>query len=116
LPTTTLDPQEFHRLARLGAIARLKELEEEAAALRSLFRGLKKAPGQVAESAEPAPVASKPRKKRGRTMSAEARKLQSEKMKLYWERKRAAPTEKTKPSRRPEKVSGPRKAKRAKKR
>jgi hypothetical protein len=86
---TTITDQQLHALARIGAIARLKELDDEATALRRMFPGLKKAGEHVAESAEPAPAAAKPRKKKGRMMSEEARRLQSEKMKRYWEQKRA---------------------------
>ncbi len=86
---TTLSDKQLHNLARLGAIARLKELDEEAATIRKIFPGLKKAAEQAAEPARATP---KPRRKRW-MMSAEARKLQSERMKLYWAKKRGAAPE-----------------------
>jgi hypothetical protein len=56
---TTLSDQQLHDLARLGAITRLREIEQETAALRKMFPGLKKSTGQVAE---PAPAAPKTRR------------------------------------------------------
>jgi hypothetical protein len=79
--STSIDMQ---RLARLGAIARLKELEEEAAAIRKAFPGLGKA---APAAASPAPAAPKTRKKRGK-MSPEARKAAAERMRAYWAKKR----------------------------
>jgi hypothetical protein len=85
---TNLTDIQLRSLARLGAIARLKELDDEAAAIRKAFPGLKKAGEPVAETAPTATPSSKARKSKGRMMSAEARKLQSEKMKAYWAKKR----------------------------
>jgi len=95
-----LSEQEILRLARLGALARLRELEEEAKAIRRMFPGLK-FPGfkAVPEGAAPAPKPE--RKARGRKgggghMSPEARKAAAERMKAYWARKKglvASPAE-----------------------
>jgi len=82
---TTLSDQQLHDLARLGAIARLRDIEQEAAALRKMFPGLKK-PTEQSEASTPA--APKTRRGKGRMMSAAARKAQSEKMKAYWAKKR----------------------------
>ncbi|HEY5473732.1 MAG TPA: hypothetical protein VIK32_11130 [Candidatus Limnocylindrales bacterium] len=83
---TTLSDKQLHDLARLGAIARLKELDQEAAALRKMFPGMKQATEQAAE---PAPAAPKAKRNKGRMMSKSARKTQSEKMKAYWAKKKA---------------------------
>jgi len=85
-PMTTLSDKQLHDLARLGAIARLKELDQEAAALRKMFPGMKQATEQAAE---PAPAAPKAKRNKGRMMSKSARKTQSEKMKAYWAKKKA---------------------------
>jgi len=76
---------DMQRLARLGAIARLRELEEEAAAIRKAFPGLSKAE-PVAPAEPPAPATR--RKKRKRTMTPEARKAAAERMRAYWAKKR----------------------------
>jgi hypothetical protein len=83
----TLSEQEILRLARLGALARLRELEEEARAIRKMFPGLK---GAVPEGAGDAPKPErkpKPRK-RSREISPEARQAASERMRAYWARKK----------------------------
>jgi hypothetical protein len=85
LPTHTIGSQEIHRLARLGAIARLKELEDEASAIRRMFPGLKK----IAEKApRPASDTPAPRRRRRSRMSAEARLAARERMRAYWAAKK----------------------------
>lgn len=70
------------KLALLGARARLEELRQEEAAIRSafpeLFRGGRSA------------AAAAPRKGRRRGMSAAGRKAVSERMKKYWAERRKA--------------------------
>ena len=77
-----LNNEQLRRLARLGAVARLEQLRQEEAAIRSEFpelfgRGRQRGP----TAAAPAPKAK--RRRRGR-MSAAARKAVSERMKKYW--------------------------------
>lgn len=87
-----LNQEQLRRLARLGAIARLEQLREEAAAIRSEFPELfgrgRRQDGAVAVSAP----AAGPRRRRRRSMSADARKVVSERMRKYWaERRKAKP-------------------------
>jgi hypothetical protein len=77
----------LYRLARIGAVARLQELETEAAAIRHAFPGLKKA--QAVGPTSPEPVA-KPKAKKRKKMSPEARKATGDRMKAYWAAKRQA--------------------------
>jgi hypothetical protein len=83
LPKQTLAEAELRQLARLGAVARLKEIEAEAAAIRSAFPGLVGA--QPAKPRTPA----KPTRRR-RPMSAAAREAARTRMHEYWARKKAA--------------------------
>jgi len=74
-------------LARLGAKARLHELEAERQAILKAFPGLR-TPASKAD----APVAEakpKAKKTRRRNLSPETRKATSERMKKYWAEKRA---------------------------
>lgn len=83
----TLTEQEILRLARLGALARLRELDEEMKAIRRMFPGLK----DVAEERVEARKPGRPRKVRkggGGRMSPEARQAAAERMKAYWARKK----------------------------
>jgi hypothetical protein len=82
----TLSDKQLHTLARLGAAVRLQALEEEAAAIRRMFPGLQKA---AEHGSTPAAAAAKPARPKGRMTSESARRQHSEKMKLYWVRKRA---------------------------
>jgi hypothetical protein len=79
----------LNRLARLGAQARLDELEAERRAILKAFPGLaggRKAPATHAEPVAAAKPARKARKKRN--VSAAARKAASERMKQYWAAKK----------------------------
>ena len=79
------------RLARLGAQARLDELEAERRAILRAFPGLAGGRKAAEPSEEPPPAAKparKPRKKRN--LSAAARKAASERMKQYWAAKKQA--------------------------
>ena len=90
-----LSEQEILRLARLGALARLSELEEEAKAIRRMFPGLKAVPEGAAQAPKPERKA-RGRKGGGGHMSPEARKAAAERMKAYWARKKgleASPAE-----------------------
>ena len=85
-----LNREELQRLARLGAKARLDELEREEAAIRrafpDLFRG-----GRGRRAAAPA---SKVPARRRKGMSAAARKAVSDRMKKYWAERRKGKGEK----------------------
>jgi hypothetical protein len=86
-----LNQEQLRRLARLGAIARLEQLRQEEAAIRSAFpdlfgRGRRKN-GAAAASA---PAAGKRRRRRRRRMSADARKAVSERMLKFWAEQRKA--------------------------
>ena len=92
-----LTADEMHRLARIGAAAKLAQLEREIAALKRAFPGLKPrfAPAPVAApgAARPPqpPAAALPRSRRS-PMSAAERKAVSERMKRYWDARRKAET------------------------
>jgi len=80
----------LNRLARLGAQARLDELDAERRAILKAFPGLA---GARKAAAPRAPVAAaKPARKAGkkRNVSAAARKAASERMKQYWAAKKQA--------------------------
>ncbi len=92
----TLTPLELKQLARVGAAARIKELETEIASLRRAFPSLGSGQERTAlASSGPAP--SKPGRKaktarRGRRspMSAAERKAVSIRMQKYWAERRKA--------------------------
>ena len=75
-----LTREELHRLARLGAKARLEELRREEAAIRKAFPDLS---GGGRPSAGRGPAARK-----RKPMSDAARREVSERMKKYWAAKR----------------------------
>ena len=79
----TIDRQELYRLARFGAEARLRALEDERAQILRTFPGLRAGGTQVATAAA-APV------RRRRQMSAAERKSVSARMKKYWAERRKA--------------------------
>ena len=84
-----LSPTDFHKLARIGAAARLAELEREIASLRKVFPGLKAASPDAAPAAAapalPARLTARASKRgRKKPMSAAERKAVSERMKRYW--------------------------------
>jgi len=78
-----LSQEQLRRLARLGAMARLEQLRQEEAAIRSefpeLFCGVRS--GETGNG-----VAAAPRRRRA--MSAAARKVVSERMRKYWAERR----------------------------
>ena len=84
-----LTSTDFHKLARMGAAARLAELEREMALLRKVFPGLKAASPDAAPAAAapalPARLTARASKRgRKKPMSASERKAVSERMKRYW--------------------------------
>jgi len=90
-----LTEAEIHRLARLGAAAKLAQLEREIASLKRAFPGLKPRP---AHAPSPLPDGSihvpqgppVPHQSRRTPMSAAERKAVSERMKRYWDARRKA--------------------------
>ena len=84
----SLNQEQLRRLARLGAVARLEQLRQEEAAIRAEFPELfgrgRRENGQAAA----APRAARSRRK----MSAEARKVVSERMRKYWAERRKSKT------------------------
>ncbi len=85
-----LNRDQLRRLARLGAIARLAQLREEEAAIRTEFpelfgRGSRESGGSTA----PVPAAGK-RRRRRKSMSVAARKKVSERMRKFWAERRKA--------------------------
>jgi hypothetical protein len=80
----TLDRQELFRLARLGAEARLRALEDERAQILRSFPGLKAGSTPAAQSGA---AAAAPARRR-RQMSAAERRSVSIRMKKYWAERR----------------------------
>jgi len=78
-----LTRDELRRLARLGAKARLEELQKEEASIRRAF------PDLFSRGARKAGATAGGRRRR-RGMSAAARKAVSERMKKYWAARRKA--------------------------
>jgi hypothetical protein len=88
-----LTEAEMHRLARMGAAARLAQLEREIAALKRAFPGLKPQPAPVPPPPSDgpthiAPNPAVPRHRRRTPMNAAERKAVSERMKRYWDARR----------------------------
>ena len=86
-----LSSDQLRQFIRLGAQARLAQLDVESAAIRAAYPDLAPArrrgrPRQAQAGAAPA-LASKPRKRRYR-MSFEARKAAAERMRKYWAERR----------------------------
>jgi hypothetical protein len=90
-----LTAAEMHRLARIGAGAKLAQLEREIAALKRAFPGLKAhagpPPSPAADGgARPDPTPTAPHRSRRSPMNAAERKAVSERMKRYWDARRKA--------------------------
>jgi hypothetical protein len=80
-----LNRRELHRLARLGAQARLEQLERERALILRAFPGLEAGmPG----SFPAVPASARPARRRRRGMSAAQRKAVSARMRKYWASRR----------------------------
>lgn len=75
----------MRRLARLGAMKRLEELQREEAAIRAAF------PELFREGSRPAlATGGASRGRKAYRMSAEAKRAVSERMKKYWAERRKA--------------------------
>ena len=83
-----MDQRELKRLARIGAAARLGELERERAALMRVFPGLRSSSGGQASGYDSTQGPGTRRRRRG--MSAAARRAVSRRMKKYWAARRKA--------------------------
>jgi hypothetical protein len=86
-----MDQQELRRLARIGAGARLAELEQERVALLRIFPGLRAASTtstQPPRKSGGVERAAPNRRRRRRGMSPAARKAVSVRMKRYWAERR----------------------------
>jgi hypothetical protein len=88
-----LSNDELKRLARLGAVARLEQLEAERQAILRAFPDLT-ASAPTTQAAQPAPArlagaaAPKKRARKRRKMTAEEKKAVSERMTRYWATKK----------------------------
>ena len=80
-----MDQRELRRLARLGAAARLAELDRERAALLRVFPDLRSA-ARLAQASSTG-AGDQPTRRR-RHMSAAARRAVSLRMKRYWAARR----------------------------
>jgi hypothetical protein len=91
-----LTAADLHRLARLGAAAKLAQLEREIAALKRAFPGVKPQaapPAPPPGAPQPGPAAPPAPRGRRSPMSAAERRAVSERMKRYWDaRRKAAPS------------------------
>lgn len=94
-----LNKDDMRRFARLGAMRRLEDIRQEEAAIRAAFPELfhgsapaaTAAPARGRGKAKAKAKAAAPKARRRRTtMSAEARKAVSERMKKYWAGRRKA--------------------------
>ena len=84
-----LNQDQLRRLARLGAVARLEQLREEEAAIRSEFPELfggRRGNGDLKNAVKNAGA----RKRRRKAMTAAQRKEVSERMRKYWAERRKA--------------------------
>ncbi len=83
-----LSKEQLQRLARLGARARLDELEAERLAILRAFPGLSAGAGDA--KPKPDTAAAPGARRRRKKMPAAQRKAQSERMKKYWAERRKA--------------------------
>ena len=80
--------------ARLGAITRLQQMENERRAIFAAFPELRRGiPAPAAPATEEAPR-RRGGSRKGRKLSTEARKRMSEGMRKYWARRKAAQAKK----------------------
>ena len=94
-----LSRDELQRLARLGAKARLEELQQEEAAIRRAFPdvfGRRRGRPAAAPSAGPSQPAARRRRRRRSNMSPAARRAVSIRMKKYWADRRKEKAAKSK--------------------
>jgi hypothetical protein len=87
-----LNPEVLHRLAKLGAQARLDQIEAERLAIVSAFPDLPGAKQPAAKRAGKAAVvvAKAAPARRRKKMSAAARRAVSERMRKFWAERRKA--------------------------
>ena len=85
-----MDQRELQRLARIGAAARLEQLDRERADLLRLFPGLRASVTSGAVDGGESPTRKQTRRGRRRRMSAADRKAVSVRMKRYWAERRKA--------------------------
>jgi hypothetical protein len=83
---TQLSNEELKRLARLGAAARLAQIDEERRAILRAFPGLSAATGRQGgvTQAGDVPAAAPKKARRRRKMTAAEKNAASERMKKYW--------------------------------
>jgi len=90
-----LNSEVLRQLAKLGAQARLEQIETERRAILATFPGLagaRRGPGRLARTQTQkaqTPAAARPGRRR-RTMTAAQRKEVSERMRRYWAERRKA--------------------------
>jgi len=88
-----LSGQELRRLARLGAQARLEQIDMERRAILHMFPDLqtrgRRGPAPAREATSPRAKRAAPRRRR-RKMSPAERRAVSERMKKYWAERRKA--------------------------
>jgi hypothetical protein len=84
MAVANLSQEQLRRLARLGAIARLEQLQQEEAAIRAEFPELF-GRGRRSASSTAAPAA---RRRQRKPMSAAQKKAVSERMRKYWAERR----------------------------
>ncbi len=81
---TELNQEVLKRLAKLGALARLEQIEGERAAILAAFPDLAAQRGSRGAKAAAAAPAAPATKRRRRHMTAAQRKAVAERMKKYW--------------------------------
>jgi hypothetical protein len=89
-----MDRSELVRFARLGASARLTEIERERQAIFREFPDLRRARPQVDGTLESDPAAGRGGRRKRKKMSAAQRKAVSERMRKYWAGRAAEGTKK----------------------
>lgn len=82
-----LSQVELKRLARLGAQARLAQIEAERRAILRAFPGLSAAPAHEGQAGPP-PSQPKKKARKRRKMTAAEKKAVSERMKKFWAARR----------------------------
>jgi hypothetical protein len=83
-----LNPEQLRRLARLGAVARLEQLRQEEAAIRSEFPELFGRGRRAAAVAADKPARGRKRRGNRKPMTAAQKKAVSERMRKYWAERR----------------------------
>ena len=83
-----MDKSQLVRFARLGAVARLAEIEQERQAILREFPDLRRARPDASEAAAPAATTTRGTRGARSAMSAAQRKAVSERMRKYWAARR----------------------------